>query len=455
MSLLDPLFRWSAVEELFSDRGRLQGMLDFEAALANAEAFTCVIPARVAPIIAAKCRAELFDTHALARSAALAGNPAIPLVKELTELVGKDDREAKGFVHWGATSQDVIDTGFVLQLRQALICIDAELDRLSNAIAQLVEKHRGTLVAGRTWMQQALPTTFGFKAAGWLDAIERHRARLAATEQRAIALQFGGAVGTLAALGNRGSDVAAALGRELSLQVPEISWHAHRDRIAEVASVLGILAGTLGKIARDLSLETQTEVAEAFEPSGAQRGGSSTMPHKHNPVTAAVVLAAATRVPGLVSTVLSAMVQEHERGLGGWHAEWETIPEIVRLTGGALHHLTATMMELEIDPSRMRANLDVTHGLIFAEAVQMALAKAAGRQAAHDIVEAASNRARSERRALREVLASDPAVTRHLNAQELEKLFDPQQYLGESSRMIDTVLKSHASSRSKSARHAE
>ena len=455
MSLLDPLFRWAAVDELFNDRGRLQGMLDFEAALANAEASTGVIPARVAPIIAAKCRAELFDEPALARATALAGNPAIPLVKQLTELVGDVDAEAKGYVHWGATSQDAIDTGFILQLRQALICIDAELERLSNAIVRIVESYRGTLIVGRTWMQQALPTTFGFKAAGWLDAIDRQRAHLAAAQKSAIVLQFGGAVGTLAALGSRGGDVAAALGRELSLPVPEISWHAQRDRVAELAALLGVLVGTLGKIARDIALETQTEVAEVFEPSAPGRGGSSTMPHKRNPVTAGIVIAAATRVPGLVSTVLSAMLQEHERGLGGWHAEWETIPEIVQLTGGALHHLTATMLELEVDPARMRANLDVTHGLIFAEPVQMALAKSAGRQAAHEIVEAACNRARTERRNLRDILAGDPSVMKHLTAKDLDKLFDPQQYLGECNRMIDAVLKSHASSRSKSAGHAE
>jgi 3-carboxy-cis,cis-muconate cycloisomerase len=444
MSLLEPLFRWNAVEELFSDRARLQGMLDFEAALANAEAHAGIITARVAPIIAAKCRAEFFDLNALARATAIAGNPAIPLVKQLTELVGKDDKEAMRFVHWGATSQDAIDTGLILQLREALNRVDAELDRLSGGVAKIAQNHRGTLVAGRTWMQQALPTTFGLKAAGWLDAIDRHRSRLADVQRRSVVLQFGGAVGTLAALGNRGNEVAAALGRELALPVPEISWHAHRDRIAEVAAMFGLIAGTLGKIARDIALETQTEVAEVFEPSGPGRGGSSTMPHKRNPVTAAVVLAAAIRVPGLVSTVLSAMTQEHERGLGGWHAEWETVPEIICLTGGALHHLTDTMTGLEIDTAKMRDNLDITHGLIFAEAVQMALAPAVGRQAAHEIVEAASNRARAEHRELRDVLAKDPAVAKHLSAQELDKLFDPQQYLGEADRLIEVVLKAPA-----------
>ena len=364
MSLLGPLFRWSAIEELFDDRARLQGILDFEAALARAEARVGIIPGRVAPIISAKCRAELFDINALARATALAGNPAIPLVKQLTELVGKDDKEAMRFVHWGATSQDAIDTGFILQLRQALDHVEAELERLSDASAQIAEKHRNTVVAGRTWMQQALPTTFGLKVAGWVDVLDRHRSRLEETRHRVLVLQFGGAVGTLAALGNRGMDVAAALGRELDLPVPNLSWHGHRDRVAEVATLMGLYAGTLGKIARDISLETQTEVAEVFEPSAPGRGGSSTLPHKRNPVACAVVLSAATRVPGLVASVLAAMVQEHERGLGGWHAEWEAIPEIIRLTGGALHHLTAAVMELEIDGSKMRENLEITHGQI-------------------------------------------------------------------------------------------
>jgi 3-carboxy-cis,cis-muconate cycloisomerase len=304
-------------------------------------------------------------------------------------------------------------------------------------------------------MQQALPTTFGLKVAGWVDALDRHRSRLEETRPRVLALQFGGAVGTLAALGHQGMDVAITLGRELDLPFPNVPWHGHRDRVAEVATIMGLCAGTLGKIARDISLETQTEVAEVFEPSAPGRGGSSTLPHKRNPVACAVVLSAATRVPGLVATVLAAMVQEHERGLGGWHAEWETIPEIIRLTGGALHHLTATMMELEIDGSKMRDNLEITHGLIFAEAAQMLLAQVVGRQTAHEIVEAASNRARAEHRDLREVLAHDAAVTKHLSNQDLDKLFDPREYLGEASRLIDSVLQAHAARHVKLSRSNE
>src|SRR5579864_5085091 len=360
MSLLDPLFRWQAVEDIFSDRARIQSMLAFEAALARAEAGVGVIPASAAAPITAKCQAELFDFDALAQAAAQAGNLAIPLVKQLTALVAVEGKEAARFVHWGATSQDAIDTGFVLQARNALELTAKELNRFSEILARLAQQHRDTTLPARTWMQQALPTTLGLRVAGWLDAVDRHRVRLEETRSRALALQFGGAVGTLAALGDKGMVVAKTLGEELKLGVPAMPWHAHRDRMAEIATTLGLFAGTLGKIARDLSLEAQTEVAEMFEPTGPGRGGSSTMPHKRNPVTAAVVLAAATRVPALVSTMLSGMVQEQERGLGGWHAEWETLPEIISLTAGALHHLAETVERLDVDTNRMRANLDVT-----------------------------------------------------------------------------------------------
>jgi len=444
MKLLEPMFRWDAVEALVGDAARLQGMLDFEAALARAEAKAGVITAAAAAAIAASCRAELLDAAQIARAAAGAGNVAIPLVRELTAIVEKRDAEAARFVHWGATSQDAIDTGFVLQLRAVFGHVDAELERLGDALAALAEKHRGTPTVARTWMQQALPTTFGLKAAGWLDATDRQRDRLEALRAVALVLQFGGAAGTLAALGTKGMEVARALGEELDLAVPAVPWHAHRDRMVEVAAWFGSLAGTLGKIARDVALLMQTEVAEAFEPAGEARGGSSTMPHKRNPVSSAAALAAATRVPGLVGTMLSAMVQENERGLGGWQAEWETLPEIIGLTAGALHHLTNAIAGLEVDAAKMAENIELTHGLIFSEAAQMALGPALGRLAAHDLVQAATTRAKTEQRHLRDVLADDPAVTRHVSKADLTRLFDPAQYLGSAQQMIDAVLGAHA-----------
>ncbi len=449
MELLDQLFRYEEVEKVFSDRARLQGMLDFEAGLARAEARAGVIPSSAAGTIANQCKAELFDVAALSQAAKLAGNLAIPLIKALTAVVAQSDSEAARFVHWGATSQDVIDTGCVLQLRPALKTIAADLNRLIDALVEIATKHRSTIVVGRTWMQQALPTTFGLKAAGWLDAVNRHRGRLRETEQRVSVLQFGGAVGTLAALGVRGQMVARILAEELHLALPDTPWHSHRDRMVEVATTLGLCVGTLGKIARDISLHAQTEVAEVFEPSGEGRGGSSTMPHKRNPVTSAVVLSTATRVPGLVSTMLSAMVQEEERGLGGWHAEWETLPEIVRLAAGALHQMAETVPNLQIDAARMQENLGLTQGLIFAEAATMALSEKMGRSAAHQVVEAACGRAQHEKRHLREVLAEDAQVGKCLSSAEIDGLFDPRRYLGAAEAFVDRVVEA---SRSRSGR---
>ena len=440
MNLLDPLFRSSAVDNVFTDRSTLQGMLDFEVALARAEARIGVIPASASAAIATKCRAELFDTAALAQAASRAGNIAIPLVKHLTALVAKKDKQAAHFVHWGATSQDAIDTGCILQLRQALDLIARDLDSLAQPLGALAQKHRSTLITGRTWMQHALPTTLGVKIAGWLDAVVRHRARLTETRKRCLVLQFGGAVGTLAALGTRGPDVASLLAAELGLGLPDLPWHSQRDRIVEIGLTLSLCAGTVGKIARDISLHVQTEVAEIFEPAGEGRGGSSTMPHKRNPVSSAVILQAAIRVPGLVGSLLTAMMQEDERGLGGWHAEWEILPDIVQLTAGAIHHLATIVPNLELDVQRMRKNLDLTQGLIFAEAASMALGEKIGRAQAHEIVEAACARARKDKRDLRTILSADPKIGAQLSTGDLDRLFDPRNYLGAAEEYVYRVV---------------
>jgi 3-carboxy-cis,cis-muconate cycloisomerase len=270
--------------------------------------------------------------------------------------------------------------------------------------------------------------------------MNRHRERFAETRARVLVLQFGGAVGTLAALREKGLQVAEALAAELHLGLPTVPWHTQRDRVAEAATTLGLCTGTLGKIARDISLHMQTEIAEVFEPAGEGRGVSSTMPHKRNPVSAAIVLAAATRVPGLVSTMLSAMVQEDERGLGNWHAEWETLPEIFRLTAGALHQIATIVPHLEVDAARMRRNLDATQGLIFAEAVTMAMGKHIGKSAAHALVEAASRQARESGKRLHEVLAQNQTVTERLTPAELDSLFAPENYLGVAEELVDRVI---------------
>jgi len=301
-------------------------------------------------------------------------------------------------------------------------------------------------------MQHALPTTFGVKVAGWLDAMNRHRERFAETRKRVLVLQFGGAVGTLAALRDKGLQVAEALAQELHLELPGAPWHTQRDRVAEAATTLGLCTGSLSKMARDISLHMQTEIAELFEPAGEGRGGSSTMPHKRNPVSSAIVLAAATRVPGLVSTMLIAMAQEDERGLGNWHAEWETLPEIFRLTGGALHQMAAMIPHLEVDAPRMRRNLEATHGLIFAEAVTMALATRMDKSSARKLLDAASQEARKSGKHLREVLAQDRAVTKVLNPADLDRLFAPENYLGAAEAWVDRVIL--AASGESSPRHS-
>ena len=442
--LLDPLFRSGPMCAVFADRARLQGMLDFEAALARAAARAGAIPQRAGPAIAASCRAELFDPVALARGTVLAGNPAAPMVQALTALVAKKNASAARYVHWGATSQDAIDTGAVLQLRAALDLIEADARRLAAALARSARKYRRTPMAGRTLLQQAVPITFGLKAAGALNALERSRARLRELRPRVLVIQFGGAAGTLASLGPRGLAVGQALAARLGLRQPAMPWHAHRDRVAEVATVLGLLTGTLGKIAKDIALLMQTEIGEAREPAAQGKGRSSAMPHKRNPVDVAVVLAAATKVPALVSVMLSAMTQEQERGLGNWQAEWETLPEICLLCGGALEHLAQAVEGLEVDAQRMRANLDLTRGLILAEAVSSALAPELGRDTAHALVEQACRRALSEERPLRDVLAEEPKIERLLAPEQLDRLLDPVNYLGAAEKFVARVLAARA-----------
>ena len=415
-------------------------MLDFEAALARAQAKSGVIPHDVATAIANHCDASRFDLFAIKNDAALAGNLAIPLVKQLTALVAKDNLEAAKFVHWGATSQDVIDTGLVLQLRDGLNAVDQNLTQLSQNLVTQIEQHRTTLMIGRTLLQHALPITFGLKVAGWLDAVTRHRERLSATRLQMLVLQFGGGAGTLGSLGDNANTIAAALARELDLALPAMPWHGERDRIVEVAATLGLMTGTLGKIARDVSLCMQTDVGEIAEPSAPGRGGSSTMPHKRNPVGCATALCAAIRVPGLVSTLLSAMPQEHERGLGGWQAEWETLPEIFRLTSDALKQMTDVISGLQVDANRMRSNLDRSNGLVMAEAVAMALATPVGKSESHRLVEQACRKSVDESRHLREILLEDKTVRAHITPSDLEKLMDPANYLGATQQFIDRVL---------------
>ena len=440
--LLAPLFSSAAMRAVCDDAAYLQHMLDFEAALARAEAVVGVIPASAVAPIAQACRAAAFDIAALAEAATRSGNLAIPLVKALIADVARADADAARYVHWGATSQDVIDTATMLTLRAAIDALLADLDRAIAGFAGLARKHRDTAMVARTWLQHALPMPFGLKLAEYAAALHRSRTRLKRLRSEGLALQFGAAAGTLAALGDKGLLVAEKLAAVLELPLPDAPWHTHRDRIAEAASVFAILAGSCGKIARDVSLMMQTDVAEAFEPSGEGRGGSSTMPHKRNPVAAATALAAATMAPNLAATIFAAQVQDHERSAGPWHAEWPTLPTLQLVTSGALAAIVDIAEGLEVDAARMRVNLDASHGLIMAEAVTFALAENIGKSDAHHLVEAAAKKAVAGKQHLRDVLTSDPKVTAHLGADKLAKLFDPMDYQGASQALIDRLLSS-------------
>lgn len=441
--LFDAYFTGKAMGAVFCDHGRVQAMLDFEAALARAQASTGLIPSSAVAPIEAACRAELYDFEAMGLAIASAGNSAIPLVKALGKQIASVSPEAERYVHLGATSQDVMDSGLVLQLRAALELIEQDLQQLGEVLAQQAQRYATTPLAGRTWLQQATPVTLGMKIAGWLGAVTRSRQRLQALKPRLLSLQFGGASGTLAALGDQALPVAHALAAELKLALPDQPWHTQRDRLVEFGAVLGLVAGSLGKMGRDISLLMQTEAAEVFEPSAPGKGGSSTMPHKRNPVGSAVLISAATRVPGLLSTLFSAMPQEHERSLGLWHAEWETLPEICCLVAGALAQALNIAQGLEVDAERMAQNLDLTHGLVLAEAVSIELAQRVGRETAHHLLEQCCKRAVAEHRHLRAVLGDEPEITAQLSAAELDRLLDPAHYLGQATTWVERARAEH------------
>ncbi|UVK94908.1 3-carboxy-cis,cis-muconate cycloisomerase [Pseudomonas atacamensis] len=441
--LFDAYFTARDMREVFCDQGRVQAMLDFEAALAQAEARVGLIPSSAVAPIATACDAGLYDFAALGEAIATAGNSAIPLVKALGKQIASSDAEAERYVHLGATSQDVMDSGLVLQLRQALVLIENQLAQMADSLAVQAQRFATTPLAGRTWLQHATPVTLGMKIAGWLGAVTRSRQRLQELKPRLLVLQFGGASGTLAALGAQALPIAEALAEELQLTLPEQPWHTQRDRIVEFGAVLGLIAGSLGKFGRDISLLMQTEAAEVFEPAAPGKGGSSTMPHKRNPVGAAVLIGAATRVPGLVSTLFSAMPQEHERSLGLWHAEWETLPEICCLVSGSLQQARLLADGLEVDAARMARNLELTQGLVLAEAVSIVLAQRVGRDTAHHLLEQCCKRAVAEQRHLRAVLADEPQVTAELSGAELDDLLNPAHYLGQAQVWVERAVAEH------------
>lgn len=440
MSLLTPLLRTDALTAVFSDEQLVQGMLDFEAALAKAQARCGVIPHEAVEPIVTACRAQRLDFPALSTAVANAGNLAIPLVKQLTQVVKASAPEAARYVHWGATSQDAIDTGLMLQLQQALQQTESRLQRLMHVLAKQVARYQHTLMAGRTWMQHALPITYGLKLAGTLDALLRWHERLQQMRPRVLTLQFGGAAGTLASLKEKGPQVAQALADELNLALPDTPWHSQRDRIIELASWYAGLCATLGKFANDFALMMQTEVAEVSEPIAEGRGGSSAMPHKRNPVSCAAILAAVARTPGLMATLYASQIQQHERALGGWQAEWETLPQLVMLAGGVLENSEYLLSGMQVNAQKMRDNLDITHGLIMAESVTQALAAHIGKADAHHLIEKICHRAIALDCPLRPLLEKDSLVSQHLSSEQLTQLLDPANAVGSADHFVRQVL---------------
>jgi len=425
LRLLESLATTEALADVFSDAAVLASMLRFEVALARAEARVGIIPTPAADVIAG-VTLDVFDPAAIARGARASGTITIPFVEALTAKVRAADPAAATFVHWGATSQDVSDTALVLCLVRALGILTADHNRLAGALRRLSEGHAGTLMLARTLLQPAPPITFGLKVAGWFGAVSRSEGAMASAARDACVLQFGGASGTLAALGSQGLTVASELARQLELPLPDAPWHAHRDRLGSLVAACGVYTGTLGKIARDVSLLMQYEVAEAAEPGGP----SSTMPHKRNPAGCAIALAAATRVPGLVSAFLSGMPQEHERGVGGWQAEAATVASVVQTTGAALAAMAGVVERLSVDPERMRENIAATHGLVFAERAMMLLAPALGREAAGRLIAAAVDAAARGGESFVAALTANAEVVSTLTADDLSSLGTPEVYLG-------------------------
>lgn len=434
------LFSTPAMSAAFSLEAHVQGMLAFEAALAHAEAQVGIIPPQAATSIAASCDVALFDVVALYREAAIAGTPAIPLVRMLTGHIAGD---AKKFVHWGATSQDAIDTALMLQMQHGLNLIMAGLYEVCEICAMLAEQHRQTIMVGRTLLQQALPITFGLKAAHWLSLIVRQICMLHSHQQHTLAVQLGGAVGTLASLGEHGLRVVELVAAELGLLVPDVPWHTERDRIAEIAATLGIVAGALAKIAGDVVLLAQTEVGEVMEGAALGKGGSSTMPHKRNPVDATNALASARLAIGVVPVMLSAMEQEHERAVGSWQAEWAAVPSLFRFTASAVEHVRLALNGLQVDPARMSANLHMTKGLIMAESLTMALASHMGKSEAHHMVQALCEQTVKSDVSLRQTALAEKQVCALLSKAEVDHALDPSNYLGSTVVFIDRVLTSY------------
>ena len=433
-------FGTPAMREVFSDRKLIDRYIEVEVALARAQARCGVIPVEAAEAIARESRLDRIDFDHMRHETDIVGYPILPLVHQLVQMCG----EAGRYVHWGATTQDIMDTANVLQVRDALDIIEADIQALRGILGDLAKKHRDTPMAGRTHLQHALPITFGYKVAIWLAMFDRHQQRLAQLRERVLCVEFAGAAGTLASLGDKGLEVQQALALELNLGVPTTTWHVARDGFAEAVNFLALVTGSLGKIALDIMIMASTEYAEVYEPFVKGRGASSTMPQKRNPISSELMLAAAKGVRQHAGLMIDAMIQDFERATGPWHAEWIAIPESFILTAGALHQAKFALGGLIVDTDRMGANLGISQGLIVAEAVMMGLAPALGRQQAHDIVYDACRVVNEQGGTLADALAAIPVVTQHFDRAAIDRLTDPANYLGLAPVMVDRALAASA-----------
>jgi 3-carboxy-cis,cis-muconate cycloisomerase len=431
------MFGTAEMRAVFSDDNLLKCFVEAEVALAVAQGRLGVIPPEAADAIARLAPSVALDRAALKHEAENVGYPILGLVRQLSTKLG----DAGRYVHWGATTQDIVDTATVLQIRAALDIVARDLTAVSLALAKLAERYRDTPMAGRTHLQQALPITFGYKCAIWLSMMDRHAARLRELKPRVLVAQLGGAAGTLASLGDKGLEVRREYARELKLGDPPITWHVARDTVVETINVLGLVTGSLGKIGFDIMLMMMTELGEAFEPFASHRGASSTMPQKRNPISSEILVANAKAVRQHAGLMLDAMIQDFERATGPWHVEWMAVPESFILTAGSLAQAKFMLEGLVVDESRMRKNLDMTQGLIVAEAVMMGLAPHLGRQQAHDVVYQACREALGAGRSLFEVLKSNPNVVHALSEDRLRALCDPANYLGSAPRMADAIVR--------------
>jgi len=429
-------FGTPAMREIFSDVASVLRYVEVEVALARAQARCGVIPPEAAEEIARRSNAATLDFDLLRKETDVVGYPILPLVHQLAHQCG----EAGRFVHWGATTQDIMDTAVVLQIRDGLRLIKEDIAALRGILADLSRRYRDTPMAGRTHLQQALPVTFGYKTAIWLAMFDRHAERLAQLKPRLLVGQFAGAAGTLASLGDKGFEVQRALCEELGLGVPVATWHVAPDSFAGVVNILGLVTGSLGKIALDVMVMASTEFAEVYEPFVKGRGASSTMPQKRNPISSELMLAACKAVRQHAGLMLDAMVQDFERATGPWHAEWMAIPESFVLTAGALHQAKFALGGLIVDEKKMAENLDISRGLIVAEAVMMGLAPQLGRQDAHDVVYDACRLANEKGISLSDALSADKRVAERIDRATIDRLTAPKNYLGLAPDMVDRVL---------------